>query len=150
MNDQTVTRRAALRTGGLAAIAASLLGTTTTAPSVAAQTPPPLPWLGSISAPDLANMTAESQRLHDLCRETLIEAARLNQQLSATLTPEQDALSDVALGEHYGATLNWYMSELRRHLPGIAPALLAVWEHVREELTAGSRRCFPDPTGGES
>ena len=40
MSETTISRRRALRTGGLAAIAASLLGTTTTAPG-AGQTPAP-------------------------------------------------------------------------------------------------------------
>lgn len=148
-----VSRRSALRTGGLAAIAASLLGTTT-AP-VAAQTPAlaPLPWLGSVAAPGLADLTAECERLHDRCRETLHEAARLDRELDATLTPEQrdqSIAADNALGEHHSATIDWYIAEIGRHLPGIAPAIFAIWEHVREELGSPGVCCFPDPMGDAS
>ena len=118
----------------------------TTPPTAAGQSAPMHPWLGSVSAPDLAAMAAESRRLHARCRETLAEATRAEDALGASLTPEQLVLfrtSDSALGEHHSATMAWYMAEICRHLPGIAPALVAVWEHVREERGAGVC-CMPD------
>ena len=122
--------------------------TTTTPAPVAAQTPAPPPWLGSVSAPDLADMMAECERLHERCREMLTEAIVASAARDAALIPEQIVLaraSDNALGEHHSATMDWYMAEIGRHLPGIAPAINAIWEHVWEELN-GSRCCFPDPT----
>jgi hypothetical protein len=111
------------------------------------------PWLGSVAAPDLAAMTAESERLGRVCRDTLHTMCTTVDARNATLTPEQQELVeayDEAKDEHHSATFDWYIAEIGRHLPGIAPAITAVWAHVREETSQGSTCCLPDRDGDAS
>ena len=109
MSDTTLTRRSALRTGGLAAIMAGLLGTSTAAPASAQ----PARSLATVVHTD--DLAAECRRL------------------SAMLSPEQATLlrrfSDATSN---GQTLceEWQAAELARHLPGLAPAIRMVWTHT--------------------
>jgi hypothetical protein len=142
----TVTRRTALQAGTLAAIAAGRLGATTP-PAVAAE-PAPLV-LGTVT--DTAPLVADSMRLARLCRETLLQAADAGEDLGDTFTPEQDALFrayDDALGAHHSATIALYLAEFYRHVPGLAPALFAVGQHIQEGFNAVGACCVP--TGDES
>jgi hypothetical protein len=135
VNDRSIpiTRRSALRTGGLAALAAGLLGSAGT--GTAAAQP-------ASAAPLVVGTTTN---IDDLVAESLAHLARSNaactavddveEALKATLSPEQLALfTDYEHAAHHSewAAEQMYVAELARHLPGLAPMVWAMWHHVIE------------------
>ena len=154
MDRTTMSRRNALRTGGLAAIAASLLGTADATPAVAAAPLPSAaasPVLGTVT--DTAHLVAESTRLAYVCRETMTKLGVAGDALPAWLTEDEEDLFrayDDAMSEHYSATLDLYLAELYRHFPGLAPALSRVAEHIQEGFNVVGACCMPDVDGAAS
>src|SRR4051812_43713652 len=107
MSNTTVTRRAALRSGGLAAIAAGLLGTGKPEPVAAA------PQTVVINADDLA---AECQRLYAEMLAAQAAHVALEQPIEAALGfEEMSAYADIGT-THTVAREQWIVSELVRHL----------------------------------
>ena len=133
-SQRTTTRRSALQTalsGLLAAGAASMLPTTTSAAQepVSVQQQP-------VVVVNYADLTAECERLEAECSRTLDVAAALSNYRGLDLTDAQNQAIEAhedALFEHHQVTMDWYVAELARHFPGLAPAFTAVWAHVRDE-----------------
>src|SRR5690349_22002495 len=127
---RTTSRRQALQTAltaALAAGAASMIpATTSAAPEPASVQQQP------VIVINYANLTAECERLEAEAHRTLDVAAELSHYGSLDLTPEQTRAIEAhedALFEHHDVTMDWYVAELPRHFPGLAPAFTAVWEH---------------------
>jgi hypothetical protein len=84
-----------------------------------------------------ADLTAECERLEAECFRTLQVAAAIAEGFPALgLTDQQHRVIEAhedALFTHHQVTMEWYVAELARHFPGLAPAFTAVWVHVREE-----------------
>jgi hypothetical protein len=145
---QNVTRRSALKNGGIAAIVAGLIGTIGTAPAAAAAIQATA--LGTVAPADLADMTAEALRLRLRARETMDAVNEAGTPLWESLTPAQRKLyegHDDLLAAHFEAAHDWHMAELFRHFPGLSPALFATWQHVMESHGSDGTCCFPDPKG---
>jgi hypothetical protein len=141
-----VTRRSAIRTGGLAALAAGLLGTT---PAEASALPPASPLIvgTTTSMVDLVDEVrgyiADDNVTYEA--EEAAEGA-----LRETLGPEQHALFETygqARTDREYITEQMYIAELGRHLSGLAPALWAIWSHMTDGTRTGEC-CLP--TGGPS
>jgi hypothetical protein len=93
---------------------------------------------------------AECERAKAEAWRTLDVVGEASKPYAAALTPEQRDLSeayDDALSEHLQATQDWYIAELKRHFPGLAPAFDAVWAHVRDEASASHVACCAEPEG---
>src|SRR5436190_14924872 len=117
MNDTTVSRRRALQTGGLAAIAAGLLGTTTTA-SAQPSTAAPLV-VGTTT--NMRALVAEVEQQIELVRthDRAVEVAQYV--LYKTLTDEQKGLFrayEEAGTRRDFEQMDLYVMDLGRHLPG--------------------------------
>lgn len=124
--NENVTRRRAMATGGQAALAAGLLGSTTKVDAIAEEV------RGCIEACNAAYEVAD-----------VAEAA-----LRAALSPEQDLLFcryQRAREDREYLTERMYVAELGRHLPGLAPALWAIFAHMTDGASTGEC-CVP--TGG--
>jgi hypothetical protein len=118
-------RRSAIRTGGLAAIMAGLIGTTT--PPVAAQPAPALTTIAPVLASDLE---ATSRAFLRRSREGTEDYLELHDAFTATFTPEQRALwleVEAALGARDSLAQDLHFAEVVRHFPGLAPALWTVY-----------------------
>lgn len=140
-SQRTTTRRSALQsalTGLIAAGAASMLPSTTSA----AQEP-----VSVHQAPvvvNYADLSAACEQAKAESRRTLEAACALIGFPEAGLTKKQRKVVDAhetALMEHLEATQDWYVAELARHFPGLAPAIVAVWEHVMDEASHGAGCC---------
>jgi hypothetical protein len=136
----SITRRSAIRTTGLAAIAAGLLGAT----RIEAASALPL-IVGTVSnMDDLAAEVALYVKRGNAAwsAEDDAEAA-----LSATLSPEQHVLFRAyadARNDRETAHENLYISEIARHLPGLAPAIWAIWFHMTESGGGTGQCCLPE------
>jgi hypothetical protein len=138
VSQRTTTRRTALQTALTAALAAggaSLLPTTTSAAPAATTAQQ-----ATVIVVNYADLTAACARLEAECFRTLDIAAELSKRQAALgLTDEQRRVIDAheeALFDHHQVTMDWYVAELARHFPGLAPAFTAVWEHVRDSSSA--------------
>jgi hypothetical protein len=83
-----------------------------------------------VNADDLA---AEARSLFDEASEYREGAADLERRLAMTLTPAQAELQRAVCDAHsneHTVTEIWQSAELARHLPGLAPVIRMVWEHV--------------------
>ena len=126
--EPTITRRSALRTGGLAAVMAGLMGagTVSAAPmasELAARTV-------VVHVDDLAE---ECRHLNALYREKMDDHFDALGRFKATLTDEQFALFGRlidSLGDSFVAEMGWQVAEIARHLPGLALAIRLVYEHT--------------------
>ena len=125
----TVTRRSALTTGTLTALGVGLM-------SAAGARPEPVVAASSATLATVVN----AGDLAEECRERFAEYRRSQEasgkawdRLDATLTPEQAELarkaSDAQSGYHLDESY-WQAVELARHLPGVAPSILMIWEHI--------------------
>jgi hypothetical protein len=147
----TVTRRTALQTGTLAAIAAGLLGTTTTPPASAE--PAPVSDLvtalcaGAKPAPDddFAAWLAEWEQANTITKEkrdAAVEriAAFVPEDQRYELVTGVDALEEV-LHDSTSLSHALYCELMFRHLPGLAPVLRLVWAHVMDTRTDRLEEC---------
>jgi hypothetical protein len=137
----TLSRRSALRAGGLAAIAAGVLGTTITTASAA-----PAPSMVTMEQILAASSTSTRERLSAEClaaREGYDDVAWAtpdivnedDTRLQAGVSPEMYELHARMMRDverKLGLYAEWQLTELRRHLPLLAPVIAAVWEHVSE------------------
>jgi hypothetical protein len=130
MND-SITRRNALRTGGLAAIAAGLIGTTTTPPVDAqpASTPPAL-----ATVVNVADMSAECKRLSEALHASMLASCDEQDRMKELMSPEAYKLAigyvEGIEARHNGLWLDLMIAELIRHLPGVAPAIRMAVRHI--------------------
>lgn len=79
-------------------------------------------------------LAAESRRLSDLCRSSMAKANEIAHYVD-DLPPglaKMFAEYEDAFYSHANATFDMYVAELARHLPGVAPAIYALWQHVLE------------------
>jgi hypothetical protein len=138
--DTNVTRRSALRTTALASMAAALLGHSTHATTAAAAAPAPVTLATVVNADDLA---AES--LHRAAQLDEATAAMWSRLAALDLTDDQRRAVglwfDDEVGHQMVAYTDLMAGELIRHMPGLAPALALIWEHVQEERTDAYGRC---------
>ena len=91
-----------------------------------------------------ADLAAECERAKAEARRSLLAAGELISYSGVGLTDEQRHVieaHETLLMVHLEATQAWYVAELARHFPGQAPAIVAVWEHVRDEASRGDRCC---------
>ena len=146
MNENTITRRSALTAGTLAALAAGLLGTTGARPAAAVEpTPAPLT-VGTVTNVDdlAAEVRWRAEHVHGL----YVAQEEAGAALKAMLTPEQarlfTAYEEAAISANL-ETWDLYVAELGRHLPGLAPAIRAIWLHIAE--SRHGRCCRPDTAG---
>jgi hypothetical protein len=100
----------------------------------------PRPTTPTDPATDLAH---ESRRLHaEVAAQR--RSADAVEAFRATLTPEQDAaylaLDDDAY-DHRKLWRDFELTELRRHFPGLSPALLAVRDHIVGQWPDEVGRC---------
>lgn len=135
----TFTRRTALRSGGLAAIAAGLMGGNAVAASHANQ---PHALAPLVNYGDLA---AESRRLNDAVRvahEALLEAdARLRAEIGHDAAWKASQRTDDAYAHEIELFHDFMFAELCRHLPGVAPALRVIRMHVFEQRESEAGVC---------
>jgi hypothetical protein len=146
-DSQRTTRRSLLQTGGIAAIAAGLLGTTS-APTVAAE---PLPLPNALpTVVSTVDLDADCDRLlADLKREDAAYWAA-DAALEATMTPGQiklyhtlsDAESDRRTTYH-----EWISAEMARHAPGLSTVIRLLWLHAIAECTNDLSACCRPATG---
>ena len=129
MNDTTVSRRRALQTGTLATIAAGLLGTTTTASAQPSTAAPLVVGTTTNMRALVADVEQHVTRSNAACeRADMAENA-----LQVTLSAEQRALFETYDQARHHRELEseeLYLAEMARHLPGLAPAIWAMWDHV--------------------
>ncbi len=138
VNRTTVTRRSALKSGGIAALVAGLVGT---APAVSAA---PDPGVTVLNADDLS---AECRRLYAEMHAWADKERRAYDALVATLSAEQKrlllALSAHAT-DHAVTEAEWRIAEIARHLPGVAPAIAVLSDHTLEvSFDLPGRCCAP-------
>src|SRR4051794_20290041 len=118
--DQTLSRRSASRTGTIAAIAASLLGTPTTT-TVAAEPPVPTPALATVANAD--DLAAECKRLADALHAAASACCDEQDRLKAAISPDAyrpaiDYVEGIESRRHE-LWLDLVVAELIRHLPGM-------------------------------
>jgi hypothetical protein len=131
----TVSRRSALRTGGLAAIMAGLLGTTIT-PAAAAE---------PIAIPNVLPTVVNTD---DLTADWMRLLAQVNAEdnawwaadtaLEATLSPEQRELYHKAVDatpDRDTTYHEWISAEMARHAPGFSTMIRLLWVHAIAERT---------------
>lgn len=154
MNDRTrdlrnvspLSRRAALRSGGLAALVAGLIGSAATPAHASGRD------VVVVNGDDLA-ATSIHVLAHHADEQAATETAR--ERLWASLTAEQRrqllVIEELKLNET-NAWIEVIVSELGRHFPGIAPAVPLVWEHLLEQpvsdigVCCGAGRSLPEPS----
>lgn len=139
-----VTRRRLIRTGGLAAIAAGLLGTT--APAAAAPLQIPTTLTTVVHTDDLAK---ECQRLYAEMRAAQSAEGDLGR-------PIQDAVGYDVMSEYTTASVvHWVtreellFAELARHLPGLAPTIRMLQSHIDSVAYAAPGACCTVAEGFE-
>jgi hypothetical protein len=139
-----ISRRSALRTGGIAAIVAGLIGTAGTAPVAATDQPVVLARV--VNADDIR---AEGGRLLADMEAQRAEYEALQDALYATLTPAQAALCGKmmdAFGGHHSRYSEWVSVEMARHMPGLAGVMRLLWAHAVAEPNADMGACCTDGT----
>lgn len=133
-----VSRRAALKSGGVAALAASLL---TVGAPVSAATPP-------AADPHMADLAVESLATLAEYRAAESEHRAAAAALLATLSPQQRELYltlEAAANDRDAMRAMVTQREMARHLPGLSPALDLVWRHVEEtDPINWAHCCTPD------
>lgn len=133
-----VSRRAALKSGGVAALAAGLLSVG--APASAA--PPPA------ADPHRADLAAESLATLAEYRAAESEHRAASAALLASLSPQQRELYltlEAAANERDAMRAMVTQREMARHLPGLSPALDLIWQHVEAiDPLNWARCCTPD------
>ena len=132
MSENTITRRAALRSGTLAALAAGLLGAAPTAPTVeAAPASEPSPRVVVVYVDDLA---AESRRLAEMARDTQAAMITAGQDLKARLGADAYQLvvayMEGPFTDHAVAYHDLIIAEIIRHTPALAPTIRLAWQHA--------------------
>lgn len=143
-----LSRRSAIRTGGLAALAAGLLG------AARAEASPVTP-----ASPLIVGTTTNVDDLVEEVRE-YIEASNaawsaqesLKGDLVEMLGPKQQEAFDAferARDEADWTTQEMYLAELARHLPGLAPALWGLWRHILDDGRGLGKCCLPE-TGDDA
>jgi hypothetical protein len=139
---ETITRRRAIGTGTLAAIGGGLLGTTRAEAS-------PLPPAGNPivgTTTNMADLVAGVQGYIAADNAAYTAEEEAEGVLRETLSLEQIALFktyDQARTDREYVTEQMYLAELGRHLPGLAPALWAIWSHMTDGARTGEC-CLPD------
>lgn len=135
-----VSRRSAISAGTLF-LGAGLLGTTTP-PAMATE---PITLATVVNADDLA---AECRDLFEKYTQSLGAHMTAWNRFVASLTPEQAKLARDASDtqtEYHLNEADWQATELARHLPGMAPSIRMIWEHI---TTVAYRQpgacCTPD------
>jgi hypothetical protein len=118
-----ISRRSALRVGGLAALATGLLGTP-----------------GTTAIADAAPDRVVVVNTHDLAEECRLRKAELLEALRASVEAEElireglgsEAYLRVtsALSDLHFLQKRLMIAELARHLPGVGPVLLLLEEHI--------------------
>jgi hypothetical protein len=143
------TRRRAIQIGSIGALAAGLLGTTTT--TVAQPAPLQIPTVlpAVVSTEDLA---ADCDRLLAELKRADAAYWAADAAMLAMLAPEQYKLhndySD-AMGERYLAYNEWISAEMARHAPGLSTVIRLLWLHAIAEGTADMSTCCTPATSYE-
>ena len=128
MSDTTISRRYAIRTGGLAAILAGLTGTVTTAPAVAAPRSDLVAALCAEPTPDADARFAEWVDQWQAERATVsAEQRAILDQIKAYVPADRQwelvgKLSDLS-GDLTTMETSLYRELMFRHLPGLEPML---------------------------
>jgi len=154
MQNTNVTRRNAIRTGGLAALVAGLMGTAGTAPTSAAAEAPapdlvavlcaePTPVADAEFSEWVAVWTeehADVKHKYDAAHDALAAFVPADRRFELV-----GKLSDLA-GDLAALSVSRDRELLFRHLPGLAPMLRLVWEHAAmtrlgDELGCGGGHC---------
>jgi hypothetical protein len=142
----THTRRSAIRTGGLSALGVGLMTAAGAPPAPVGAEP-----LTVATVSNLADIIAEVVWRVEQVRGKDHAAQVAQNALSATLTPEQHLLLmayEEADNDRDFEQMDLYIVELGRHLPGLHPAIWALWRHIVE--SSSGECCMPDVDGGES
>lgn len=123
-----ITRRSALTTGTLTALGIGLMGAAGARPEPVAAEPTTLATV--VNADDLTSECRAAWAEHEALRDVSLALGR---QLDAVSTPEQRAAFmewEAANNAANNAESSWQAAELARHLPGVAPAIMMIWDHV--------------------
>jgi hypothetical protein len=141
-NRTILSRRRALKTGSLAAIAAGLIGAGS--PQATEAAPAPL----ALAAPiDTAGLQADSYRHQEIVAETFQNLIVAEHAIRGTLSPAQLQVFNTyenALSGHYLTAWDMYVAEIARHLPGFAPAINALWQHIGGPDGIPGECCLPN------
>ena len=119
---------------------------TVTTPSAAAAAPSPSLTVGTVT--NMAAIVAEVER--QIARVRAMDRAVQDTQdaLDQTLNAEQKALFrdyEAADNDRDFAQMDLYLLDLGRHLPGLHPAIWALWRHIIESRQGEC--CMPNPAG---
>lgn len=135
------TRRQALRTGALAAIAASLLPSTSTA-----EAPGPL-LSQAVNAEALA---AECRRLQAKAEAAQSVEIAIEQQIDEAVG--WDLMNAYTVANLTASSLHkeWLIAELARHLPGLAPTIRMLVSHIGETSWSKPGACCTVEEGFEA
>ena len=137
--NRTFTRRSALTAGTLAALTTGLLGAAGTAEAAAPAT--------VVYAEELA---AESRRLMTEYQDAAAARETLADQVEGLLLPEGQALlrtySDAGT-DASTAEIDYFVSEIARHLPGLAPMIRVLLSHVMVTSYQQPGACCTPATG---
>jgi hypothetical protein len=146
-----VPRRAVLRTGALAALVTGLLGHVSVPWASAGAVSSALPARTPDSA-DPSVLESNIRRLAEYSASALCLALDARDQLLDTLTPGQVDLFDRfnnLIVNHEVAEREFYLAELARHFPAVAPELVETWEHVLDnDNTTTDDNCCARVTRG--
>jgi len=159
--DRTITRRHVLRTGGLAAIMAGLLGTTgttTTTPAAAMAAagvvvvgaePIALPTAHAVRVvnyPDLSNDVRAAIEAYEAAdTKERAACAALEARLGRDLYMEVMRFVEGPYNERHDAFEDLVLAEMERHLPMVAPVLYMVRQHIYEaHRDHWGRCCVPE------
>lgn len=91
------------------------------------------------------SLTSESLRLSEKCVETLLASEAASRRLREQIGEEAwDLAMDYVEGAHDLHVDTYHelvIAELARHLPGLAPAIYAVWHHIVERTRTAGECC---------
>ena len=94
---------------------------------------------------DTSALVAESLHLTEVCRATQTASIEASEQLAKHLTEEQYRLVmkyvEELYSDHHDAFRDLLLAEMACHMPGLAPTLYLVFEHVMETRYDGFGRC---------
>jgi len=96
----------------------------------------------------MASLVAEVKQQIEVVRTHDRAVQDTEDAIYSTLTDEQKALFRVyeeAVGRRDFEQMDLYILDLGRHLPGLHPAIWALWRHIIE--SRHGECCMPDPTG---
>lgn len=134
-----VSRRRALTAG------AALAGLAALTPTVAAQ-PAPEPTVTVVHMDDLAAMC---QRLHDELLASQEEENQIEDEITDRVGPAvRDAYVN-AVNRYWITHQEWIAAELARHLPGLAPTLRMLQDHIIMRAYQHPGACCTEAEGFE-